>query len=80
MNTRKSMMKQQQQQDKYKEHVKTKQDISISKLSTSTSNINVITKIILDTHLQREKELRIKENYLNHLKSIDISKFSYPNE
>jgi hypothetical protein len=73
MNTRKSMMKQQQNTEKI--------DISINKLSTSASpNLNLITKIIIDTHLQREKELRIKENYLNHLKSIDISKFSYPNE
>ncbi len=76
MNTRKSMMKQKQQQQNTE-----KIDISINKLSTSASpNLNLITKIIIDTHLQREKELRIKENYLNHLKSIDISKFSYPNE
>jgi hypothetical protein len=78
MNTRKSMMKQQKQQQQQNTE---KIDISINKLSTSASpNLNLITKIIIDTHLQREKELRIKENYLNHLKSIDISKFSYPNE
>lgn len=39
-----------------------------------------IKKVIITANLQRLEELRIKENYLNHLKSIDISKFSYPNE
>jgi len=40
----------------------------------------VIKKVITHQNIQREEELRVKENYLQQLKSIDISKFSYPNE
>ena len=49
----------------------------------SKSNLttgSLIKHVMISANLQREEELRIKQSYLNHLKSIDISKFSYPNE
>ncbi len=39
-----------------------------------------IKKVIIEHNQHREDELKRKESYLNQLKSIDITKFSYPNE
>lgn len=65
----------------------TRSSITITKLkeekqpkSTGIISSNLIKKVIITTNLQREQELKMKENYLKHLKSIDISKYSYPNE
>ena len=62
--------------------------IIISKTNSSQTSMNsndmmgnqYLKKTIIDHNQQREEELKIKENYLNQLKSIDIKKFSYPNE
>lgn len=62
----------------------TKQIITSNDSANSHDIISsyVVKKVITNTSFQRDRddELRVKENYLNHLKSIDITKFSYPNE
>lgn len=38
-----------------------------------------VKKIVIDTS-SLDDEIRARENYLNHLKSIDLDKYSFPNE
>ena len=62
--------------------------VIISKTNSSQTSVNsndmmgnqYLKKKTIDHNQQRKEELKIKDNYLNQLKSIDIKKFSYPNE
>lgn len=39
-----------------------------------------VTKKYVTINSAKDEELKAKEDYLNHLKSIDMTKYSYPNE
>jgi hypothetical protein len=71
------MLKQAEKLDNSKETTILKTNL---KESSHLIKSHEIKKLIITANMHREEELRVKENYLNHLKSIDISKFSYPNE
>ena len=79
MHTRKSMLKQAEKLDNSNETTTTILKTNLNE-SSQLIKSHEIKKLIITANMQREQELRVKENYLNHLKSIDIAKFSYPNE
>lgn len=64
-------------------------NININNISNNTSNNNStqdiisyqrVKKILIDPANSNEAQLKAKENMLNHLKSIDLAKYSFPNE
>ncbi|RNA00014.1 SUN domain-containing 1 isoform X2, partial [Brachionus plicatilis] len=56
-------------------------NMNINNLSNSESlNYQKVRKLISETAENTEKLIREKENILQHLNSIDLSKYSFPNE
>jgi hypothetical protein len=54
---------------------------SLTNLNDELINSKFSKKILVITHNDAlDAELKIKESYLNQLKSIDLSKYSFPNE
>jgi hypothetical protein len=53
--------------------------------SRSTSNYENlvrqrVNRVILNDNQQIDAEIKLKEDYIKHLKSIDLAKYSFPNE
>ena len=62
-------------------------NININNTTENNSNLTQdimsyqrVKKIIIDSAQSNEAQLKAKENMLQHLKSIDLSKYSFPNE
>lgn len=56
-------------------------NVNIHNVSNSdTVNYQAMRKLASDVAENTEKLIREKENMLQHLKSIDLSKYSFPNE
>lgn len=50
-----------------------------SNANTSRDAFVRMSKVVINNNVIDE-EIRVRENYLNQLKSIDLNKFSFPNE
>ena len=59
-------------------NVSNKQDESLKSDKNSESQL-AITKLVINEE-KLDNEILIRETYLNQLKSIDLSKYSFPNE
>lgn len=56
-------------------------NVNINNLTNpDTINYQTMRKLVSDVAENTEKLIREKENMLQHLKSIDLSKYSFPNE
>lgn len=62
-------------------------NININNISNSSTNISQemlsyqrVKKVVYDSAQSNEYQLKEKEQMLNHLKSIDLAKYSFPNE
>lgn len=56
-------------------------NMNINNLSNSeTINYQKVRKMVSEVAENTEKLIREKENMLQHLKSIDLTKYSFPNE
>ena len=59
-------------------NVSNKQDESLKSDKNSESQL-AVTKLVINEE-KLDNEILIRETYLNQLKSIDLSKYSFPNE
>lgn len=55
------------------------QEANMSASSSAVVSSQRVKKVIIETSLV-DDEIQQREAYLNHLKSIDLSKYSFPNE
>lgn len=56
-------------------------DSSLQQQQNLRQRISTTThRIIINDNQKLDAEIRMKENYLKHLKSIDLTKYSFPNE